>query len=446
MTGRLLRFLGIPAIDAVSLGVFRTLIGGSLFLIVLAYPIDAVPLEAQRVYSPLAGAAWVRALAASGAATAAVHVLALASALAFAAGIRPRVAYAVLVGTLSLRTLFILLQAGAHDWGTPLLTLWALVVVPWNDAPSPLAAVRRNDRTSGRESASGDVVSQRSWRYGFAVWLPGLTLGLAFAAAALEKLRRSGLDWITTGAVRYHFVEDAANAPFDLGLWVATQQPLAVALSLGGILIEASFIAVIFVRDWRLRAIFGLAAAGLMLGFWVFQGIHWWAWLMLLFAFLPWNRTCHDAPREGLQPMYGIVVAALLAGQVWASYHRIEVEPLLSNYPMYSTTYGSPEDYEQHHRRLVIRTNGVDITERVQAVDGAGPVSRAAESAAGAQPPDPEVRRALGEFRERYERAFGPAPASVEVFFFKRSFDWKAGRFNPEAFEPLGTVSLVSHP
>jgi hypothetical protein len=437
---------GLPAITAQALGVFRALLGGSLFLIVLAYPIDAVPLEAQRIYSPLAGAAWVRALAASGAATAAVHVLALAGALAFTVGIRPRLAYAVLVVALSLRTLFILLQAGAHDWGTPLLTLWALLVVPWNEAPPPFAALRRNGGESVRGSASGDVVSERSWRYGFAVWLPGLTLGLAFAAAALEKLRRSGLDWITTGAVRYHFVEDAANAPFDLGMWVAAQPRLAVALSLGGILTEALFIAVIFVRGWRLRAVFGLAAAGLMLGFWVFQGIHWWAWLVLLFAFLPWNRSRDDGVREGLKPVHAMVVAALLAGQAWASYQRIEIEPLLSNYPMYSTTYNSPEDYEHHHERLVIRANGVDITGRVRAVDGYGPVSRSVESSTGVQPPDPELRSALSEFRERYESAYGAAPTRLEVFVFKRPFDWEAGRFKPEVLEPLGTVNLVSHP
>jgi hypothetical protein len=442
MTGRSLRLFGIPAISVRALAAFRAILGASLFLIVLTHPIGAVPFDAQRVYSPLVAAGWVRMLSASEVATSLVHLAALAAAAAFAIGWLPRASFVALVSAIFLRTLIILQQAGAHDWGTPLITLLGLLVVPWNDPP-PIYQSWTHDRPltgRGQRSAPADG----SVAYGFAIWLPGLTIGLAFAAAALEKLRQSGLDWITNGTVRYHFVEDSANAPLDLGLWIATQPRLAVLLSLGGILIEAAFIGIIFVRRWQSRAAFGLAAAGLMVGFWIFQGVHWWPWLMLLTAFLPWNRGAEAAGAgPGLKPIHGIVIVLLIAGQVWASYRRVEIEPLLSHYPMYAGTYESAEAFDRAHTQLRFRADGTDITDRVRAVDGYGVMTRALDIPADARQGDEEISAALAEFRRRYAARFGAPPAALDGFRLTRPFDWQSGRFKPEVLEPIGRVELV---
>src|SRR5688572_24146466 len=434
MSARWLHLFAVPPITARALGVFRAFLGISLFLIVLSSPIRTVPLEEQHVYSPLAGVGWVRALAASNAGVLTVQTLAGVTALMFAGGVFARAAYAALVAALFLRTLFILLQAGAHDWGTPIVTLLALLVVPWNDAP-PLAALLSRLRARVASAPGIGEPPQRSRAYGFAVWLPGLTIGLALAAAAIEKLRRSGLEWVTDGAVRYHFVADAHNAPFELGLWGATQPRLAIWMSLCGLLLEALFIGVIFVRDWRARALFGLAAAGLMAGFWVFQGIHWWAWLMLLAAFFPWDRSGIETAPPALKPVHALVVAVLISGQAWASYRRIEVEPLLSHYPMYSNTYNSPEHYEHAHSQIRFRTNGADITDRIRAADGTEVLSRILDSASGTQESRSEIRQALAEFRARYVGLYGEAPPAVDAFLFKRPFDWEAGHFTAEVLE-----------
>jgi hypothetical protein len=280
------------------------------------------------------------------------------------------------------------------------------------------------------------------------VWLPGLTIGLAFAAAALEKLRRSGLAWITDGAVRYHFVEDAANAPFTLGRWVATQPGLAVLLSLAGIAVEAAFIAVIFCRSWRARAMFGLAGAGLMAGFYVFQGIRWWPWWVLFAAFLPWSRgdahAAHAAPSRGrdLTVVHAAVVVTLVAGQVWASYQRTEIEPLLSHYPMYSTTYDSPEYFERQQTRTRFEANGRDITDRVEAAGGAAPVLGALDAPGDVRDADTEIGRALMEFRDRYAGLYGQVPASIEAVRWSRPFDWENGHFKPDVRERIGSVEL----
>ena len=275
-------YLGVPAIDARALAIVRTLVGTAFLLILIDRPIRTISPEVQHAYSPLVDTEWVRSVAASPRATATLQVVGCAAALLFALGVLARPAYVGLVSVLLTRAMVLLLRGGVHDWGLPLVTLLALLIVPWHHGP-PVWRLRRQAHGEG----AGHRISRA---YGFAVWLPGLTLGLAFAAAAYAKLHRNGLAWITDGAVRYHFVEDGLNAPVTLGLWVATQPAVAVALSLAAVFVEALFILVIFARRWEARAAFGLVGFGLMAGFWVFQGVHWWAWLLLFVAFLPWNR------------------------------------------------------------------------------------------------------------------------------------------------------------
>ncbi len=69
----------------------------------------------------------------------------------------------------------------------PLLTLWCLLPARWGDGLSVDAAIRGWWR-----GLRSPVPRLRDQVYGFAVWLPGLTLGSALAAAAFAKLHRSG--------------------------------------------------------------------------------------------------------------------------------------------------------------------------------------------------------------------------------------------------------------
>ena len=94
-----------------------------------------------------------------------------------------------------------------------------------------------------------------------------------FAAAAYAKLANGGLAWISSGAVKYHFIEDAASAPFTWGLWVAVHPTAAVLLSLGVVVMEAGFISIIFARSpWR-RLLIGSIGLSLFAGFYAFQGV-----------------------------------------------------------------------------------------------------------------------------------------------------------------------------
>jgi len=431
-TGRWLRLFGVPRITARSLGIFRALLGfGFLLILLFADPIIAVPLDLQHAYSPVADMGWVHRLAASGTGTFTLQVAGCVSALLFALGIWARPSFFVLVPVLLIHATLLLVRRGVHDWDLPIVTLLALLVVPWGDAP-PIFNLRSHS-------------SETSRAYGFAVWVPGLTIGLAYIAAAYAKLHTSGLAWITTGAVRYHFVDDGKNAPIDLGLWIATQPGLAIVLSALVVLVEAIFIIVIVLSGWRARAAVGLVGASLMGGFYLFQGVHWWPWLILYSAFLPWNRIVPARAIDGrrdLTWLHGGVVAALVTAQFWASYRVIEIEPLLTNYPMYAVTYQSPEHFEYSHGRPHFEAEGSDITDRVVEAGGAPTLLTIAERQKEGAPMSPDLASALADFGGRYATLFGTAPTSIDAGLLLEPFDWQAGRYLPPARESVGVVHL----
>ena len=430
---RWLSVFGVPAIGARSLGFYRAIIGFSFLLVLLLVdPITAVPLDVQRTYSPLVSPAWVHAFAASQSIAVALEIIGVASALLFALGLWARTSYFVLVAVLLTHATMLLVRRGVHDWDLPMAALLGLLVVPWSAAPPLTTLWRTRDE---------DGPPQRA--YGFAIWLPGLAIGLAFAAAAYAKLHTSGLAWITGGAVRYHFVDDSRNAPFGLGLWVATHPDVSVVLSAFAILVEALFVLVVFFPGWRTRAGFGLVGVGLLAGFYVFQGVHWFPWWILFVAFLPWNRHASGADAMGskVPRACAAVVAVLIGAQLWASYRAIEIEPLLSNYPMYAITYESPEHFELAQARYIFEASGADITERVDGAAGRRTLEAVVERSAKGLASD-ELAPSLAEFQDRYARLYGTAPPAIDVFRIRKPFDWTAGRYLPEVRDRLGRVGL----
>ena len=192
-------------------------------------------------------------------------------------------------------------------------------------------------------------------------------LGLAFASAAYAKLTDGGFAWITSGAVKYHFIDDAASAPLTWGLWVAAHPPAAVLLSLGAILTEACFISMIFVRSPWYRLLLGGVGLSLTVGFYVFQGVLWPAWLMLFTALLPWPLLDRGAEAPALasntaplRVRHVLLLAALAGQQALVSVAAVSVQPLLDDYPMYSHTFESPEAFDRTRRYGRLRAIAVD--------------------------------------------------------------------------------------
>lgn len=420
---------GVPVITATAAGAFRVCLGLSLMGAILWY----WPPGGSAVAQPL---------------VLAVRWFTLAALALFTVGLYSRPAYVASVVGVTAHVWITLQGRGVHDWISTLLTLWCLLPARWGAGLS-LDALRGGQRASAPSKA-----------HGYALWVPGLTIGTALAAAAYAKLSRSGLDWVTTGAVRYHFVEDSAGAPLNWGLWVATQYPLSVLLSFGALAVEAGFILVVLFAGMRARAVFGLLGLAVFVGFWIFQGVLWLPWWIMLTAFLPWGLIGRQA--NAAQPsepwrfgwVEGAVIALAIAQQVVASALQVEVEPLLSNYPMYSNTYQSPDAWDRQeyyairywrwHFDADTPSGTVDVTDRIRSLPSAERTFHDLYVDTRGQPGplSPSQRQNLGAVRRAYEARYGPMPAQIRLSYDRQAFDWRLGQFYWAAQrEHAGTLS-----
>lgn len=285
-TARWLEFAlrGIPDLSAAALGLYRLVLGALLFFAVWLTRLAPGPFPRdmhQRTAGPAnwEGFHW---LASRPDLVATLETATLAALLLFAFGLLTRASLAIAAAGLLTWTFVRLQHTGAHDWAVALPMMVGILPVAWGDGFSVDEMIRR---WRGRAAPPG----RHGQSYGFGVWLPGFVLGLAFAAAASAKLRRSGLAWITGGAVKYHFVIDAWHAPVDWGLWVASHHSAAVAMSFVAIAIEGGVIAASFVRRGILRTVSGFAALSLLAGFYLFQHELWIAWWVLCSGLMPWG-------------------------------------------------------------------------------------------------------------------------------------------------------------
>jgi hypothetical protein len=432
----------IPEIDATALGWFRAALGCGFVWVALSRQLVAVPLQQQR-HRALFDLDVVHRIAASQAACNAIELAMLVAAILFAAGAFARVTYGMFVAAFALSTLVTLERTSAHDLGLPLVTYLGWLTIPWS---------------AGRVF-TGRAFSHAPQRsYGFALWWPGLTLGLALLAAAYWKLHQSGLAWITGGAVKYHFVTDSANAQVDWGLWVAIHPWAAVFFSLGAIVMEAVFIVNIFARGPWTRLAAGALGASLYVALYLLQGIYWPAWHVLFLAFLPWSiLNAAPAERGGMaqapsrpqiRMAQGLVVLTLVGAQAYASATGTEAEPLLSHFPMYAYTYDSVQQFEAsmrpHMTRVVAaRADGQDISstlpaladdDRLRLIDLA---EQTGAQTAGLTEPERRNRVLLCQ---RYQRETSTLPTEIAFTIERKGFDWSSGRFRD--YQPVPTTPV----
>lgn len=424
-------------LSARSLGAFRIALGLALLAMLWAMGgiAPTLPIDAQRHYAGI-DLAFVHRLAAYPATGTYVYWIAVGSTAAFTAGIFTRASYAVLFGTLFLAVLIALEQSGGHDRSLLLVTMATWLAVPWGDGLSIDQLRRRRVAPDSRGA-----------KYGFAIWIPGLTLGLALAAAAFAKLHREGLAWITTGAVRYHFVTDAASAPVDWGLWIAARPPLAVAMSAAAVVFEAAFILVILARRPVPRFIWGVAALGFFAGLYFFQGVLWYPWLVLLVAFLPWqwfDRRSVAAPAVGpATAMQRAWIVVLIVTQIYASARGIEREPFLSNFPMYSSTWPSTDAFDaerasRYTQVIAARADGTQVTDWLQAMPVSDQMALVRLAETGGPPPD------MGSMCRAVAARLGAIPQQLEITIEQGGFDWNAGAFKQPERRTARPVPLQS--
>ena len=330
------------------------------------------------------------------------------------------------------------------------MALWGLVLVPWN--ANLTIAPPRLERGTSAES------------FGYAVWWPGAVLGLGLLAAAYAKLDTSGLQWVLGGAAKYHFVEDFQRAPTTWGLWIATHPAWAVAASCVAVAIEGLVVIHLFFREWFARAIAGMAVLALLGGLYLLQGHFWPLWWVMLLAFVPWDslgrvvlRTA-DARALAVQqaiPKYSIVcVTAIVCVQLFASARRVEVEPFVSDYGMYSWTWPSTDvfdrqitrKYRVYHFVVAGDSGNVDITSRLQslpkAIDTLADAVDRSHEGGDLGSSDRDALRTVGVM---YQSAFSAPISKLTVLRDEQAFDWQRGRFYQSANrQPTGTIDLSS--
>ena len=300
----------IPEIDTRALGWFRVALGCGFAWVALSRDMIAVPVEQLR-HRAVIDLDVIHRIAVSQPACDALQIVMLVAALLFAGGALARWTYGVFVAAFVLSVLVTLERNSAHDLGLPLVTYLGWLAVPWD-------AGRIGSKSTTR-------TSPRS--YGFALWWPGLTLGLGLLAAAYWKVHQSGLAWITGGAVKYHFVSDFSNAHVDWGLWVAVHPWAAIFFSFGAIVLETVFILNIFARGPWLRLAAGAVGALLYVSLYLLQGIYRPAWHSLFIAFLPWSLLNERAPattrtasaRPKLRLAESLAVVTIVCVQLYAS-------------------------------------------------------------------------------------------------------------------------------
>jgi hypothetical protein len=354
---RLARWIGdrIPGASAEAVALFRIVFGGLILMIVLRRPVVAEwAAEPSNVISPVQHALLQLFVRAPWLVDALPWWVAFWGVL-FIAGAFARPAFACLTAGVFAWALLYTTTTTYHTVSSLLLALLVLQWSRWSDAWSVDAWRRQALRTTSKA-------------YGYTVWVPGLVLGVVFAAAAIAKLRDNGVAWILNGTVKYHFLSDSIQAMVDWGLWIGRHHWLSVLLSFAAIAVEALVIIAVLMGAYRYRLVAGVAALGLLLGFTLLQGLFWPAWWVLLLSFLPWHlmggpaevgpaKAGHYVPdangrsvrlQADLFPRTQVfVVMTLIAVQLGVSLLTLEVSPLLSTYDMYATTYGSPAEYEQ---------------------------------------------------------------------------------------------------
>lgn len=350
---------GIPEIDADTLGTFRIVFGIAALAFAACHPVNASWLHEPnlKVFGELHASTlqWLRGR------PQVVNLLTpwlMVTGMIFIAGVFTRWSFALFVAGMLVWAHVYMAVDGMHPIGTLTLTLLALLPSRWGDARSADAWLRGHRGAQSAAHAPGK-------HYGYSVWVPGLVLGIAFAAAAASKLQE-GSDWIVNGTVKYHFITDSIKAPVDWGLQLAHYPRVAILMSLFAVVTEAVVVTAAFMPSWRYRLGMGVATLVLLTGFGLFQGLFWTGWWILLLGFLPWQRLSRRTPAQPVParlttaPQLAVVVA-VVAQQVVASAFVLEHVPALSAYDMYSKTYASAEEFNAS-REPVYRI--VSVTDR----------------------------------------------------------------------------------
>jgi hypothetical protein len=217
--------------------------------------------------------------------TSVVQALGIAAALLAAAGIWPRASFPAAFA--SALFLGLMLNAGGkvvHNDVVLMLCLLPLLATPRTASrvwALRLPGIDREPRTADPRSTGP--------AYGWPIRTAMIVVALAYLSVGFQKLRYSGLDWITTDNLRWvlYASSDVQGKPNQLALFVADRAWLAHLLAAATIAIELCF--VLCLPFARLRWLFVPGVVGLHLGIGLTMGLDYSAQaLTVVIVFVNW--------------------------------------------------------------------------------------------------------------------------------------------------------------
>jgi hypothetical protein len=174
---------------------------------------------------------------------------------------------------------------------------------------SPRAAAAAWSLRVGRRSAPGGRPPQSGEAYGWPLRTAMVVVALAYFFVGFQKLRFSGIDWVTSDNLRWvlYASSDSQSEPNQLALFIADRAWMAHLLAAGTIFLELFFpLALVWPR---LRWLFVPGVVSLHLGIWLMMGLDYSAQaltVIIVFVNWPlvvdWLRRRLSAYREGLAP------------------------------------------------------------------------------------------------------------------------------------------------
>jgi hypothetical protein len=215
----------------------------------------------------------------------------------------------------------------------------------------------------------GPLEAPLAWS-GFARKLVIVTGVALLFLGGVSKLRNSGLRWMDGRTLAFYVGGSSGAWPW-LKRRIQASAVLAIALSVGTMVLELGSVAAVFVPEARLPT--GIAAIGLHLGIWLTMAPKYWPSMpcYVLWVSWPWEAPA-SMPTE---PSGSLVAASLLATAFWGwvlvtvVVQRREGWPL-SCVPMYSFyrdlrvhSHAHLQDLEQaeHAAREVLRAGCVNV-------------------------------------------------------------------------------------
>jgi hypothetical protein len=382
----------------------------------------------------------------------------------FAIGLFSRFAYWLIAAGMMAHVLVLTQsdQSTVHVWIVTAFTILCLIPAPWHATPLSVDDAIR--RWRGRDSSRG----RRGRAYGYAVWMPGLILGTVWASAAYSKMR-GGPEWILGGAVKYHWVIDAAKGtPVDWGLWVASHHWASVLMSFFGVFLEAVFVLAVFARPGRWRNLLALTGVPLLVGFYLFDNVLWWPWWLVYLSFaIPWTQlqdfvasrvrwsrvACALATPASVGPSRDLGLVHIVLIALVCVHAMLELPAGVGRFGSYSNTYASTAAFDRANviqpvDRLWI---GYGTTAAIEVANPERVVNGVLELDTDESLPAVLVDwiHAQGEVRQLVSRQplLGESPRRPQLTLTRqrRAFDWTQGRFyTPDPAAVVGTIDLDS--